>query len=88
MTPFHRIAYDHFGVLLMVSGERDAEDCEVTKVTAADSEIDLFDMLQPSLILTISERVDAQLCREARRHNAEVQADAFQFMREMRAMGI
>ena len=88
MTPFHRIAYDHFGVLLLVSGKRDAEDCEVTKVTAADSEIDLFELLHPSLVLTMADRVDAQLCREARRHNAEVQADAFQFMRDMAALGI
>ena len=76
MTTFHRAAYDHFGTALTVSGERDEDGCIVTRVTAADSDVDLFDLLPPATIATIAERVDAQLAREAKRHNDEARVEA------------
>lgn len=72
---FARIPYDHFGTALLVSGERDEFECIVDRVTAADSNVDLFDLLPPSLIVTISERVDAQLAREARKQRDEARIE-------------
>ena len=70
MNAFTRIAYDHFGTALLVSGERDQFECVVERITASDSSIDLFDMLPPSTVQTISDRIDRQLSAEARQQRA------------------
>ena len=75
MNAFTRIAYDHFGTALLVSGERDQFECVVERITASDSSIDLFDMLPPSTVQTISDRIDRQLSAEARQHNVEAHHD-------------
>lgn len=80
---FARIPYDHFGTALLVSGERDEYECTVDRVTAADSNVDLFDMLPPSTIQTIADRVDRQLSAEARKSKAEMWAEADKWMRDL-----
>lgn len=83
-TPFQIKGYRHGDVLLNLYGTRDADECEITRVTAADSEIDLFDLFQPSELCRMGDRADAQLDREARQHNAEVRAERHQWHSEFR----
>ena len=71
MSKFTIEGYDHDGILLNVSGERDEDECQIERITAADSEIDLFDIFQPRTIRSMADKIDAQLGREARRQNAE-----------------
>jgi hypothetical protein len=84
MSKFHRTAYNHFGTQLAVSGERTQDGCIVERVTAADSDVDLFDILHPSTIATIADRVDTQLAAEARAHNISARAERHQWHREFR----
>lgn len=79
---FARIPYDHFGTALLVSGERDEYECTVDRVTAADSNVDLFDLLPAAVIQSIADRVDRQLSAEARKQNAEARAERHQWHRE------
>jgi hypothetical protein len=81
-TKFQIKGYDHDGILLMVSGERDEDDTTITRVTAADSEIDIFDLFQPSELARMADKIDAQLDREARAHKAEARAERHQWDRE------
>lgn len=81
-TPFYFRKYQHGDVLLNVSGVRDADECSITKITAADSEIDLFDMLPTSTVESIANAIDMQLMCAARQHNAEARAERHQWHRE------
>lgn len=83
-TPFTIHRYDHDGVLLNVSGTRDEDECTVTRVTAADSEIDLFDLFPISTLCLMAERIDAQLSDEATHQNAAARAERHQWNREFR----
>jgi len=71
-------------IALSVTVDRDEDSCEVTRVTAADSQIDLFDLFSPSELGSIAGCIDAQLEREASKHNAEVRAERHQWHREFR----
>lgn len=82
MSKFTIRNYDHDGVLLNVSGERDEDECQINRITAADSEIDLFDIFETRAIRSIADKVDAQLCREARSTQAAARAEAHQWHRE------
>ena len=82
-TTFRIKGYDHYGTALNLEGERDARSCDITRITAADSEIDLFDMLPSDVVCRIAEAADAQLRREAVKHNAAARADIAKLMRDM-----
>jgi hypothetical protein len=82
MTAFTIKAYNHDGVLLNVSGERDEDECQIERITAADSEIDLFDLIPTRTIRSIADKVDAQLGREARQQSAAARAEQHQWHRE------
>lgn len=75
MTPFTNIRYAHGDVLLNVSGERDEDECQITRITAADSQIDLFDIFQPRTIRDMADSIDAKLSREARQESAIARAE-------------
>lgn len=75
-------AYNHDGVLLNLSGVRDEDETTITRVTAADSQIDLFDLFQPSELARMADKAEAQLEREAQQHNAEARAERHQWHRE------
>lgn len=77
------IEYDHEGTALKLEGERDASSCEITRITAADSEIDLFDMLPSDIVCRMAAGADAQLRREAVKHNAAARADIAKLMRDL-----
>lgn len=77
-----QIKHDHAGIALTVSGERDEDDTTITRVTAADSQIDIFDLFQPSELARMADKIDAQLEREARVQNAEARAERHQWDRE------
>lgn len=83
-TPFTINRYDHDGVLLNVSGTRGEDECTVTRVTAADSEIDLFDLFPVNTLCLMAERIDAQLSDEAVQQNAAARAERHQWHREFR----
>lgn len=68
--------YDHDGVPLKLTGERDADECVIASVKAADSQIELIDIFPVPTLLSMAERVDAQLAREARQQNAEARYDS------------
>ncbi len=76
--------YDHKGVLLNLSGTRDEDETTIDRVTAADSEIDLFDLFQPSELCRMADCVEARLEREAAGHNAEIRAERHIWAREFR----
>ncbi|CUI02644.1 hypothetical protein BN2497_2591 [Janthinobacterium sp. CG23_2] len=67
--------YDHGGIKLNVTVERDTDDCTVTRITAADSAIDLFDIFGTDTVCSIAEAIDAHLSEEASKHNASARAD-------------
>ena len=83
MTTFRIKGYDHHGISLNLEGERDADGCEITRITAADSEIDLFDMLPSDVVCRIAAATDAQLRREAVKHNAAARADLAKLIRDL-----
>lgn len=83
-TTFQIKGYDHAGVLLNLSGTRDEDECVIERVTAADSEIDLFNLFQPSELARMAECADAQLSREASEQNAAARAERHQWHREFR----
>jgi hypothetical protein len=83
-TKFQIRNYDHGGVLLSLSGYRDDEECVIERVTAADSQIDLFDLFQPTELGHMAARADAQLDREADEHNADVPVELHQWHNEFR----
>ncbi|CUI07844.1 hypothetical protein BN2497_10465 [Janthinobacterium sp. CG23_2] len=67
--------YDHDGIKLNVTVERDKDECTVTRVTAADSAIDLFDIFKPATVCSIAAAIDARLNEEASKQNASARAD-------------
>lgn len=79
-----QIQHDHAGIALNVSGERDADDCWITKITAADSQIDIFDLFQPSDLDRMAEKIDAQLDLEAREEADEARIDMHVWDRDFR----
>lgn len=83
MTKF-QITHDHDGVLLNLSGVRDEDECTITRVTAADSVIDLIDLFPVNTLLSMAECADAQLAREARQANAAARVDRHCWDREFR----
>lgn len=78
--------YDHDGVKLNVTVERDDEECCVTRITAADSAIDLFDLFQPATLQSIADAIDARLSADAASHNADARADRAAHDRAMEAV--
>jgi len=81
-TKFQIKAYDHAGIALNVTGERDEDETTITRVTAADSQIDIFDLFQPSELARMADKIDAQLAREARAQNAEARAERHRWEKE------
>ncbi|MES2323248.1 MAG: hypothetical protein V4633_13370 [Pseudomonadota bacterium] len=75
-------AYSHDGVLLNVSGERDEDECVITRVTAADSQIDISDIFPINVLCRMADQIDAQLSRDARNENAVARAERHQWARE------
>jgi|GEM_PF-5618054 len=84
MTAFTLRHYNHDGVLLNLLGTRDADECVITRVTAADSAINLIDIFPVNTLLSMAECVDAQLAREARQQNSEFRAERHQWHNEFR----
>lgn len=82
--PFTLKRYDHDGVLLNVTGTRDEDECTITRVTAADSEIDLFDLFPVNTLCLMADRIDAQLSGEAVQQNAAARAERHQWNRDFR----
>lgn len=76
-NPFLMRKYDHAGILLNISGVRDEDGCEISKVTAADSQIDIFDLFQPSELERMAACIDAKLDREAREEADEAAIDNY-----------
>ncbi|ATQ77871.1 hypothetical protein CR152_27740 [Massilia violaceinigra] len=67
--------YDHGGIKLNVTIERDASEYYVTRITAADSAIDLFDIFSSTAVCSIAYAIDAHLSDDAASHNATARAD-------------
>lgn len=70
-------SYDYDGIKLIVSGERDEDECYITKITAADSQVDIFDIFSSRAVCSMADSIDARLSREAREANAEARAERF-----------
>ena len=83
-TPFKINGYDHDDVLLNVSGTRNEDECTVTRVTAADSEIDLLDLFPVNTLCLMADRIDAQLSSDAIQQNAAARVERHQWNREFR----
>lgn len=83
-TPFNILRYDHDGVPLNVTGTRDEDECTITRVTAADSQIDLFDLFPVNTLCLMADRIDAQLSDDATQHNKAARAEIHQWNREFR----
>ncbi|UOD28752.1 hypothetical protein INH39_25425 [Massilia violaceinigra] len=78
--------YDHGGIVLNVTVDRDEDGCCVTRITAADSIIDLFDLFQPATLQSIARAIDARLSDDAAAHNATARADRAAHDRAMEAV--
>lgn len=83
-TAFQLKAFKHEGVLLNLTGYRDEDECVIERVTAADSEIDLFELLPTSVIVTLARLADIKLAAQARQQNAEARAERHQWHKEFR----
>lgn len=79
------ITHTHNGVPLLVQGVRDADECTITRVSAADSQIDLFDLFDSEVLDQMAQRLDAQLAAEACQDNDEARADRVLLAYEFRA---
>jgi hypothetical protein len=74
--------YDHDGLLLNVTVDRDEDACTVERITAGRDTQDIGHLFSKAALASIAECVDAQLSREARAHNAEARAERHQWHRE------
>lgn len=83
-TPFKINGYDHDGVMLNVCGTRDEDECVITSVTAADSEIELIDLFPVKTLCLMADRIDAQLSSDAVQQNAAARVERHQWNREFR----
>lgn len=79
-----QIKHDHAGIALTVSGERDQDDTTITRVTAADSQIDISELFDSRALELMAETIDAQLDREAREEADEARIDMHIWDREFR----
>ena len=82
MSKFTITSYDHAGIALNVAGHRDEDECTITRVTAADSNIDIFDLFRPSELERMAECIEARLEREAAAARAEARVERHQWHRE------
>ncbi|MES2346284.1 MAG: hypothetical protein V4641_01815 [Pseudomonadota bacterium] len=82
VTKFQIKGFDHDGVLLSVSGVRDEDECTITRVTAADSQIDITDLFAVSTLCCMADAIDAQLSHEAQAQNRAARAERHQWHRE------
>ncbi len=74
MTHFTIQNYDHDGIALSLSGARDEDECAIHTITAADSRINLIEIFPVNTVLSMAERVDAQLAREWKQQGARERA--------------
>lgn len=81
-TPFEIKDFQQGEVLLHLAGYRDADECVIERVTVAGSDQNLLDLFEVSAVCDMADRVDLQLSREARQHNAEARAERHQRHRE------
>lgn len=75
-------SYDYDGIALVVSGYRDEDECVIDRITAADSQIDIFDIFASRAVCLMAESIDARLSREARQANEEARAERHLWNRE------
>lgn len=84
MTAFRIANCNHGGILLTLSGERDEDECTINRITAADSQIDIFDLFSSAAVCSMAEIADDQLRKEAQEQNEEALADDWQWDRDYR----
>ncbi len=82
MTAFTIKRYNHDGVLLNVTGNRDEDECVIDTITAADSTIDLIELFPVNVLCLMAARIDAKLSGDYRAERAEVRAELHQWHRE------
>lgn len=81
-TDFLISGYDHGGILLNVSGTCDEDECQIGRITAADSAIDLYTLFDLGAIIDMEDSIYSRLEREARQEAAEARAEQRQWHRE------
>ncbi len=74
--------YDHDGLLLNVTVDRDEDGCTVEKVTAGKDTQDIGHLFSKADLISIAESIDAQLTRDALQENAEARAERHQWHKE------
>lgn len=67
--------YNHDGLQLNVTVDRDADGCEVTKITVGRDDQDISHLFLGNTLRSIADVIDAQLTREAMQENAEARAE-------------
>lgn len=82
MTTFTLPAYNHDGLLLNLSGTRDAEECVIKRIEVSGNSQNLIDLFDAPTLESMAHNADMRLAREARKHNAEARAERHQWERE------
>ncbi len=72
-----QVSYSYDGIALTVSGYRDADECVIDRITAEDSQIDIFDLFSSRAVCLMADSIDDRLSREARQENAEARGERF-----------
>jgi hypothetical protein len=81
---FHIANYNHGGILLTLSGERDEDECTINRITAADSQIDIFDLFSSAAVCSMAEIADDQLREEARLEREDAKFEGWKLDRDFR----
>ena len=71
----HTAKYDLDDLPLLVTVDRDEDGCEVIRVTAADSKIDISHLFSRPTLTSMSDSIDSQLTRDAMQERAEARAE-------------
>lgn len=75
--------YNHDGLMLNVTVDRDEDGCSVERITVGSDTQDISHLFSRNALLSIGEIVDAQLSREATIQTAEARAERAALMRAL-----
>lgn len=82
MSTFQIKGYDHDGVLLNVSVERDEDGCVIERVTVGNDGQNIAHFFSGAQLQSMADCIDASLSREARQSNVAARAERHQWHRE------
>ena len=76
--------YKHDTLMLNVTVDRDEDGCVIERITVGSDSQDAKHLFDGDALTSMAECIDAQLSREASRHNAAARAERHQWYNEFR----